>query len=174
MARVSAPQPVRRVVRNDGGDGLPAPASRARPTVALQGVIPLDVPMWLEVPRSSQRALEQVFAACARQPGCHDAFPELENEFNSLLKRLAEKPVTVRVSESETGKEVEVTIDDEILRGFVARVLYSASRIHDLPVLVHLAHQGDYQPLAARVVVREESGIPQGTYPSIVCTEAIP
>ncbi len=142
--------------------------------VALQGVIPLDVPMWLEVPRSSQQALEQAFAACDRQPGCHEAFPELENEFNSLLKRLAEKPVTVKVGKSEIGPEMEITIDDEILRGYVMRVLYSASRIHDLPLLVHLAHQGDFQPLAARVTVRGESGIPKGVYLSIVCSEVIP
>src|SRR5882672_10605794 len=143
-------------------------------TVALQGVIPFDVPMWLEVPRSSQQALEQDFAACDRQPGCHEAFPELENEFSSLLKRLAEKPVKVKVSKSETGQEVEVTIDGEILRGFVFGVLYSASRIHDLPLLVHLAHQGEYQPLAERVAVRGESGIPKGIYLSIVCSEVIP
>jgi len=142
--------------------------------VALQGVVPLDVPMWLEVPRSSQQALDQAFAACARQPGCHDAFPELENEFSALLKLLAEKPVKVKVSELQTGQEVEVTIDDEILRGFVAGALFSASRIHDLPLLVHLAHQGDYQPLAARTAVRGESGIPKGVYLSIVCSEIIP
>ncbi|HYS05763.1 MAG TPA: alpha/beta fold hydrolase [Candidatus Dormibacteraeota bacterium] len=143
-------------------------------TVALQGVIPLDVPMWLEVPRSSQQALEQVFAACARQPGCHEAFPELENEFNSLLKRLAGKSVTVKVKNPETGQEMEVTVDDEILRYYVFRALYSASRIHDFPLLVHLAHQGDYQPLAERVAVRGESGIPKGIYLSIVCSEIIP
>jgi pimeloyl-ACP methyl ester carboxylesterase len=143
-------------------------------TVALQGVIPLDVPMWLETPRSSQQALDQAFAACARQPGCHGAFPEFENEFSSLLKRLAEKPVSVKVSKLETGQEVEVTIDDEILRGFVAGVLFSASRIHDLPLLVHLAHQGDYQPLAGRVATKGESGIPKGVYLSIVCSEVIP
>lgn len=142
--------------------------------VALQGVIPLDVPMWLEAPRSSQQALDQVFAACARQPGCHDAFPEIEDEFGSLLKRLADKPVVVKVSQPETDQEVEVTIDDEILRGFVGGVLYSASRIHDLPLLIHLAHQGDYQPLAARVTARGESGIPKGVYLSIVCSEIIP
>jgi pimeloyl-ACP methyl ester carboxylesterase len=154
--------------------------------VALQGVVPLDVPMWLEVPRSSQQALDRAFAACARQPGCHGAFPELENEFSSLLKRLAEKPVKVEVGPVENGPEVDtrkpalwhvdtpsgpVTIDDEVLRGFVARVLVSASRIHDLPLLVHLAHQGDYQLLARRVAPREESGIPKGVYLSIVCNE---
>ena len=95
-------------------------------------------------------------------------------EAASELKRLAEKPVKVKVSMPETGQEVEVTIDDEIVRGFVARVLYSASRIHDLPLLVHLAHQGDYQPLAERVAVKGDSGIPKGIYLSIVCSEQIP
>ena len=146
---------------------------RAR-TVALQGVVPIDVPMWLEAPRSSQQALDQVFAACARQPGCHDAFPELESEFGALLKRLAEKPVKVKVSTVETGQEVEVTIDDEILRFFAFRALYSASRLHDLPLLVHLADQGDYQPLAERVTLKGASGIPKGIYLSIVCSEIIP
>src|SRR5262249_50642179 len=94
--------------------------------------------------------------------------------FGSLLKRLAEKPVTVKASELETGREVEVTIDDEVLRGFVSRVLFSASRIHDFPLLVHLAYQGDYQPLAAWVVPSEESEIPRGAYLSIVCGEIIP
>jgi len=143
-------------------------------TVALQGVVPVDVPMWLEAPRSSQQVLDQVFAACARQPGCHEAFPDFEDEFISLLKRLAEKPVSVKVSMSETGQEVEVPIDDEILRSFVGKVLFSASRIHDLPLLVHLAHQGDYQPLAAKLAVKGDDGIPKGVYLSIVCSEQVP
>ena len=140
-------------------------------TVSLQGVLPLDVPMWLDYPRSSQEALDQAYSACARQPGCHDAFPQLASEFGSVLKRLTEKPVKVKVSPLETGPEVEVTIDGEVLRGFVSRVLYSASRIHDFPLLVHLAYQGDYQLLARRVASKEESGIPKGVYLSIVCSE---
>jgi pimeloyl-ACP methyl ester carboxylesterase len=140
-------------------------------TVALQGVIPFDVPMWLEYPRSSQQALDRVFAACVRQPGCHNAFPEIESEFRSLLKRLTEKPVKVRVGPSETGPEAEVTIDGEVLRDFVSKALSSAARIHDLPLLVHLAYQGDPQLLARRVASKEGSGIPKGVYLSIVCSE---
>lgn len=140
-------------------------------TVTLQGVLPLDAPMWLEYPRSSQQALERVFAACAGQPACHAAFPDLENEFSSFLEHLAEKPVKVKVSPPEGGSEVEVTIDDEVLRVFVSRVLYSASRIHDFPLLVHLASRGDFELLAPRVASKEESGIPKGIYLSIVCSE---
>ena len=143
-------------------------------SVVLQGVLPLDEPMWLEYPRSSQQALDNAFAACARQQGCHDAFPNVAEEFSTLLKRLAEKPVKVKVSTSPTSQEVEVPIDAEILRGFVVRVLYSAERIHDLPLLVHLAHAGDYQPLARRLASRDEGWIPKGVYLSIVCSEEIP
>lgn len=140
-------------------------------TVALQGVVPFDVPMWLEFPRSAQYALDLAFVACARQPGCHAAFPNLAEEFTSLLERLAVKPVKVKVSHPETGKGVEVPIDAEILRIFVIKVLYSAERIHDLPLLIHLAHGGDYQPLALKLVPQGESGIPKGVYLSIVCNE---
>ncbi len=139
--------------------------------VVMHGVVPLDAPMWLELPRSSQQALDQAFAACAGQLGCRDAFPNLAQEFSTLLQRLAEKPVRVKVSKPETGQEVEVPIDAEVLRGFVAGVLFSTARIHDLPLVIHLAHEGDYQPLARRVAFRGESGIPKGVYLSIVCSE---
>lgn len=148
-------------------------------SVVLHGVVPFDVPMWLELPRNSQQALEAAFAACARHPGCHEAFPDLAQEFEALLKRLAEKPITVAVSQPATGQPaatqpVEVPIDAEVLRGFVVSVLFSAERIHDLPVLIHLAHAGDYRPLARRLAFRGESGIPKGIYLSIVCSEEIP
>lgn len=52
--------------------------------------------------------------------------------------------------------------------------MFSTARIHDLPLLIHLAHAGDYQPLARRLASRVDSGIPKGIYLSIVCSEHIP
>jgi pimeloyl-ACP methyl ester carboxylesterase len=66
---------------------------------------------------------------------------------------------------------VEVPIDAEILRDFVFSALYAAERIHDLPLLIHRAHAGDFRPLARRLAGRGESGIPKGVYLSIVCSE---
>ncbi len=77
------------------------------------------------------------------------------------------------MSEPASGEEVRVPIDAEILRDFVMRVLVSVARIRDLPLLIHLAHAGDYQPLARRLASRGESGIPKGIYLSIVCSEEI-
>lgn len=139
--------------------------------VILHGVIPLDESMWLEIPRSSQQALDYVFATCARQQSCHNAFPNLAQEFNALLKRLAEKPVNVSVSKLDSNEKVEVPIDAEILRVFVVRVLFSAERIHDLPFLIHSAYEGDYLPLAGKLAPTEDRTIPIGIYYSIVCSE---
>ena len=138
-------------------------------TIALQGVIPLGAPMWLEVPRSSQQALDHVFTACADDPACHSAFPDLSKEFVALLQRLGGTPVNVKIE-----AQADVKIDDEILRAYVFRLLYSRSRIHDLPLLVHLAYQGDYPPLAERIALKGESGVPKGIYLSLVCSESIP
>ena len=143
-------------------------------SVVLHGVVPFDAPMWLELPRSSQAALDDVFAACARQPGCRHAFPHLAQEFGALLERLAAKPVTVKASKPGTGQEVEVPIDADVLRVFVVSALFSAERIRDLPLLIHLAHAGDYLPLARRLAARGEGGIAKGVYLSIVCNDEIP
>jgi pimeloyl-ACP methyl ester carboxylesterase len=132
------------------------------------------VPVWLEFPRSAQSALEQVFAACARHPGCHAAIPNLAQEFDELLRRLDEKPIRATVSSPGSTETKDVPIDAEVLRGFVASALYSAERIHDLPLLIHLAHSGDYQPLARRLASRGDGGIPKGVYLSIVCSDEIP
>jgi pimeloyl-ACP methyl ester carboxylesterase len=123
-------------------------------TVTLQGVVPLDGRMWIEIPRSTEEVLQRVFAASTAQ------FPRFEHELRSLTKRLAQKP--------------EAGIDDVVLRDFVFKMLYSAERIRDLPLLIHLADQGDIQPLASKIAVKSDSEIPKGVYFSIVCSELIP
>jgi pimeloyl-ACP methyl ester carboxylesterase len=133
-------------------------------TVALQGVVPIDAPMWLEAARSSQQALDETFAACARQPACRAAVRDPATDLAKVLQRLAEKPAVVE----------GVTIDDVVVRHFIFRALYSASRARELPLLVHLAAEGDLAPLGARVAVRGDSGVPKGVYLSIVCNEVIP
>ena len=143
-------------------------------TITLQGVMPLDVPVWLEYAKSAQQAINHVFNTCAQQQSCHNAFPNLAQEFNTLMKRLADKPVHIKVKKPESSEELEVPIDAEILAMFVSKVLYSAERIHDLPLMIHLAYSGDYQPLAQKLSFKGPSGIPKGVYFSIVCSEEIP
>ncbi len=143
-------------------------------TLALQGVLPLDVPVWLEIPRSTDRTLARVFAACAAQPACRRDFPYPARELDSLLLRLAEKPARVEVSDPEGGRTAVVTIDAEVLRAYLFSTLYSAEKIRALPLTIHRAVQGDFLVLARWLAFRGKGEIPKGVYLSIVCSEEIP
>ena len=62
-------------------------------TVVLDAVVP---PGWVigeSVRADAQSALDQIFARCAADAACHEAFPDLQGEFDSLLQRLEEQPV---------------------------------------------------------------------------------
>ena len=135
-------------------------------TVALQGVVPIDVPMWLETPHNAEAVLDRVFDACTRNAGCHAAFPRFRSEFHALSERLSKNPV----------RSENLTIDGDVLRNFAGRMLFGAERVHDLPLLIHLAYNGDYKPIAARIAPAGDSGdaIPKGIYFSIVCSEQVP
>lgn len=142
-------------------------------SIVLHGVLPLDESIWLDSPRSSQQALENVFATCAQQENCHKAFPDFQKEFSALLKQLADKPVKVKVVDPDTKTEVEVPIDSNILRIFASRSLFSAERIYALPFLIHSAYSGNYQPIAESLAPKDDSPIPKGIYFSIVCSEEL-
>ena len=55
-------------------------------TMVLHGVVPLDVPMPLDLARSAQRALELVVGLCAQDARCHAAFPSLRRALDSLSR----------------------------------------------------------------------------------------
>ena len=144
-------------------------------TISLQGVVAFDVPMWLEIPRSMQHALDEVFSACRGQQACHSAFPRLAEEFDALLQQLADKPVKVEVAGPKKGEHVAITLDAEVLGAFVTSALFGADRIHDLPLLIHLAAKGDRSPIARRLaeIYREPNEVPNGVYYSIICNEEL-
>lgn len=140
--------------------------------IVMHGVVPINSSMWSDTPRLAQDALDRVFDDCSRQEKCHDAFPNLKHEFDSLLRRLSEKPVKLKIAPPNSGQQVEISIDDQSLREFVYGAMTSANSIRSLPLLLHLAYQENYQPLAQRLIPGGR-GVPRGVFLSIACGEAI-
>ncbi|HET6891686.1 MAG TPA: alpha/beta fold hydrolase [Pyrinomonadaceae bacterium] len=139
---------------------------------ALHGAIPLDVSIWSDTAPLAQQALERVFDACAKQEQCRVAFPNLRQEFDSLLKRLSGNPVTVKVESPNGGLQMELTIDDRSVRNFVYGALFSINAIREIPLMIHLAFQEDYRVLAQRLIPRGR-GVPRGIFLSLVCSEGV-
>ena len=88
-------------------------------SVVLDSVAPPDMILPLYFARDGQRAFDQLTAACAADPGCAQAFPNLADRFEQLLARLDRNPERVTVTHPRTGKPEQVTFDRLTISGIV-------------------------------------------------------
>jgi len=111
-----------------------------------------------EQPLSTQHAFERVFAACARQPSCRDAFPNVEQDFYAAYDDLTSSPVSVPITgpnrASDTVRFDGRRLVDDIRSRLLSRPRTAVAR---LPFLLHELRAGD-RVRAAREIVSEGSG----------------
>ena len=146
-------------------------------TVILDGVVPQDEALGLDVARDAQRALDLIFDRCASDPGCQAAFPNVRAEFNTLLTKLEKEPARVTLPHPVTGKEVEVLLTRSQVALAVRLLSYSPETAALLPLLIHTAAQGNDAPLAAQWLMVSEDlshSISLGLNLSVVCAEDAP
>lgn len=143
----------------------------------LDGVVPTDFRAPSGYARSSQDALDRVFADCEAQPDCQAAFPRLRQEFATLLERFDKGPIetTVRL---ESGEEVRVQMHRGDLGYALRGILYNSAQIPGLPAMLHAAATtGDLSPLAERHWLRDVALRPvvaMGVHFSVFGTEDVP
>lgn len=145
-------------------------------SIVLMGTTLLDGRMPLYHARAAQRALDLLFADCAADAACRQAFPRLPQEFKQVLTDLAQRPAHVRFKpQAETG-EREFTIT----RGFFAEQLrshmYLPSGASQVPYLIHRAAQGDYQQFLSFALPTpgiSTEDFAGGLYFSITCSEDV-
>jgi pimeloyl-ACP methyl ester carboxylesterase len=150
---------------------------RAR-AVVLDGVVPPALALGPDVAREAQRALDRIFARCEADDGCGMRFADLPAEFGALLARLEESPVG---NAPPAGTDAPPTADPkfgaEELRALVRFMSYNGATVALLPVLLHEAYGGNYDPLVrqASTLLR---GLPESLSfamsNSVLCTEDVP
>jgi pimeloyl-ACP methyl ester carboxylesterase len=90
-------------------------------SVVLDGVVPQDEILGLEVAQDAQRALDLIFDRCAGDENCRQAYPDLRSDFSGLFKSLKQAPVKVTLDHPVTGERTELS--------FTAEKLASAIRL---------------------------------------------
>lgn len=108
-------------------------------TVVLDGSTPLDVPVFELMARSSQAALDLLLRRCADDKACHEAFPNLQEEWNALLDRLATPRKVVDRASGQTA-----VIDRTMLAEAVHAALLTKSTAAQIPVALHLAFENQW------------------------------
>lgn len=135
--------------------------SRVRALV-MHGVVPLDVPMQLDLARSAQASLERVFALCGADTTCHAAFPDPARDLTVAFARfdavaVASGPPAPRGA----GRQFSDRLNS---------ALATIDGIRTVPLLVHEAASGVSLPEPSR---EAPEPAPLGVRLAILCSEGL-
>ena len=119
-------------------------------TIVMHGVVPLDVPMQVELARSAQQVLDRLLNLCANDPSCKAAFPEVRGDFTQLMQRNPPQPFR------------------EALNGALAAL----PGLRNVPLMIHDAATGVAPPPPAGSGGGPEPA-PLGVRLSILCSEGL-
>jgi hypothetical protein len=129
----------------------------------------VDVPIVELMAARSQEALDRVFARCDSDRGCHASYPDPADDLRKALRRLSH-PVKTDAVDYGSGEHVVLTSDS--LAGRVHDLLVTG-KSGEIPRLVHLTAEADYEPLTSLVLaaLRQPDPAQLGMFWSIECSE---
>jgi pimeloyl-ACP methyl ester carboxylesterase len=148
------------------------PASVRR--MVIDGVAPPDMVLPAAMSTDAQAALEQLLAACAAEPGCSRRWPNLAGDWKRLLAGL---PREVSVLHPLTGLPQQLVLSADLVLGLVRGPLYAPALASALPLAIHEAAAGRYEPLvglSSAMGSRRGDRMSEGMHFSVVCAEDAP
>jgi pimeloyl-ACP methyl ester carboxylesterase len=147
--------------------------ARVRRSV-LDGVAPPDMALPASFSVDNQAALDALVAACAAEPACAKAHPDLKRHFVELLRSLP-RPVTT--PNPLTGRDEPFVLGRAMLLGAVRSALYVPAFAAALPEAIDAAARGDFAGLAglnAAFSSGKSTKLATGMHLSVVCAEDVP
>ena len=142
----------------------------------LIGVVPLAYRNPLYHPGGAQHAIDLLFKECSEDRACNDAFPNLEEEFWTVLERLEEGPVRVEIENPVTEEKAEVRLSLHAFTETIRSMMYSARWGRRVPYYIHQAFLGNFRPITEEAVILERGsrrGISLGLLLCVTCAEDV-
>jgi len=145
-------------------------------TVILDGVAPPSKNLGMDVARDAQRALDLLVERCAKDAACHEEFPDLARDVDSLMAVLA-SPVPVTLRHPRTGDEETVELQRSMAAFAIRLATYSQESASIVPLLLRSAANGDLRPLAAQFLMTTsnlDDSMADAMGYSVICSEDFP
>jgi pimeloyl-ACP methyl ester carboxylesterase len=149
-------------------------------SLVLVGVAPVDYKMPLAWSRGVQHAMDRLFDDCAAEESCRKSFPKLREDFAEVLAKLDKAPVSFELPNPATKQMETVKLTRAAFNEHLRSLLYSPDFASALPLLIHAAAQGEFQPLGGTILEfsRTFSGpankLAVGMSLSVICAEHLP
>lgn len=144
-------------------------------SAVLNAVVSHELVLQMQAPADGQRALALLFERCREDAACSEQFPQFEEMFNAAREQLGSgREVTVQHPLS--GRRETLTLDEEDFMQGIFNLLYSPELVSLLPLMVQqIDETGDYSPLLAQMIaLTADTGIYQGMFYAVVCSEDAP
>jgi len=145
-------------------------------SMVIEGVAPPDYRMPLPFAKTIQSAVQHLFADCAADSGCHQDFPNLQAEFETVVSRLDQAPAKFELP-GPSGKPQEVTLSRGSFVSGLRPLLYQPGIVSQLPLILHRAYQNDWKPFASVVLAMHSAiadSVARGMAFSVSCAESFP
>lgn len=141
-------------------------------SVILDAVVPTQTNYILQAPSSQNRAFNELFRACAADPSCNAAYPNLERVFYDLVQAWDAQPVRIPLTDPDTGTTYQAVADGDVLLDGLFQMLYVTQLIPALPTMIYDLRDGDYA-FFGRIyaLLLFDRTFSQGMYYSVICAE---
>ena len=146
-------------------------------TATLHGVSPTNQLMPRDFPRDTERALQGVLSECVADQQCNSAFPNVKAEAQAVLAQLVKSPVEVEIQKPRSTERVKVKLSRDLAAEAIRYMLYSPVPASRVPLMIHLASQGNFAPLARAAYEYRVNLVATGSngmYLSVTCAEDFP
>ena len=82
---------------------------------------------------NARAGFDNIFQACAAEPACNAAHPDLQRTFTGLVNKLEAEPLTTTVRDPATGQNLEVVLDGGALVDWLRNQNYGVPMLQAAP-----------------------------------------
>jgi len=144
-------------------------------TVTLMGVAPTYLKMPMYHSQAAARAIDLLLQQCEQDAPCHQAFPQIRNDWTNLIAQLEQGPARVEYSPPDKNAATTVEIERGVFAEKIRTWMYSRDSANRIPLIVHEAAHGDWAPFLRDAIARSiPDFIADGMYLSVTCAEDVP
>jgi pimeloyl-ACP methyl ester carboxylesterase len=140
-------------------------------TLTLEAVATPQYRIPVPFAKTIQTSVDRLIARCAADIACHKDFPDLREEFKTLLDRLEKSPAHFQ------EKNQAVTLPRDIFVSSLRTLLYFPQFASAFPLMIHNANQGDWTIYGDSVLTLTrglEGVVARGMSLAAICAEDVP
>lgn len=146
-------------------------------SAVLHGVSLPEQFMPRDFPQDTERALNGVLDECLADTACRAAFPNVRAEAKAVREKLIAGPIEVEVKMQPDKPAVRVKLSRDLAAEAVRYMLYQSGSAGRVPLILHIAAEGNFAPLAETAIFFRQQLVATGAtgmYLSVTCAEDLP